>query len=47
LNCAALRDSAARTAALWQTRGLQPGDHVAIALPDGWPNGQGLHGSPT
>lgn len=30
-----LRDLVARTAAIWTARGLQPGDRVAIKLPDG------------
>jgi acyl-coenzyme A synthetase/AMP-(fatty) acid ligase len=35
LSRGALRDLAARTAALWVARGFRPGDRVAIKLPDG------------
>lgn len=35
LSYGALRDSAARAAAVWRERGLRPGDRVAVQLPDG------------
>jgi len=35
MNYGALRDSVARAASVWRSRGVGPGDRVAIKLPDG------------